>query len=233
MKIPCKVITDLLPLYYDEVCSNESKIMVEEHLAECDDCKEEYVVLSSDIKIPSIKHDDNQTVKALAHAWKKAKKRTFTKASVITLCAIVGLFFLFFSLFGFTKALGPSMEPTLKDGDLCLFSKVGVNRVQRGDIVWVKVNVGVNIFDDVVRIIGIPGDSIEIKDGVLLINGAVSDLFATEQIRNYDLVNKIVLGENQYFMMGDNQAVSLDSRNNTYGLVAWDAICGRYLFKLF
>lgn len=41
MKISCEIIKDLLPLYLDGVCSNDSKVMVEEHLAECDSCKAE------------------------------------------------------------------------------------------------------------------------------------------------------------------------------------------------
>jgi len=39
MKNSCEVVKDLLPLYYDDVCSNESGSIVEEHLLECDTCK--------------------------------------------------------------------------------------------------------------------------------------------------------------------------------------------------
>ena len=40
-KISCEVIKDMLPLYYDNVCSDDSKRMVEEHLSYCDNCKME------------------------------------------------------------------------------------------------------------------------------------------------------------------------------------------------
>ena len=38
MKLSCEVIKDLLPLYYDKVCSEETKVIVEEHLNECENC---------------------------------------------------------------------------------------------------------------------------------------------------------------------------------------------------
>ena len=41
MKTDCNVIRDLLPLYADEVCSDESRVLVDEHLAECAECTEE------------------------------------------------------------------------------------------------------------------------------------------------------------------------------------------------
>lgn len=51
-KITCEIIQDLLPLYYDNVCSNESKKMIEEHLVECNSCKGKLDSIKVDIKIP-------------------------------------------------------------------------------------------------------------------------------------------------------------------------------------
>ena len=42
MNYPCGIIKDLLPLYIDDVCNNESRQAVESHLAECEDCKAEH-----------------------------------------------------------------------------------------------------------------------------------------------------------------------------------------------
>ena len=41
MRLSCEVIRDLLPLYYDEVCSKESSSLIEKHLAECPQCADE------------------------------------------------------------------------------------------------------------------------------------------------------------------------------------------------
>ena len=44
MKVSCEIIKDLLPLYHDGVCSNESRQMVEEHLSECEKCRLDLIV---------------------------------------------------------------------------------------------------------------------------------------------------------------------------------------------
>lgn len=47
MKTTCSVIQDLLPLYCDDACSAESRRLVEEHLKECDDCRETYQLMQA------------------------------------------------------------------------------------------------------------------------------------------------------------------------------------------
>ena len=47
MKTTCNVIQDLLPLYCDDACSAESRRLVEEHLKECDDCRETYQLMQA------------------------------------------------------------------------------------------------------------------------------------------------------------------------------------------
>ncbi|MBP3479185.1 MAG: zf-HC2 domain-containing protein, partial [Oscillospiraceae bacterium] len=51
MKISCKVIEDMLPIYYDGVCSNESAALVEEHLRDCTDCSKLFTEFRSEIMI--------------------------------------------------------------------------------------------------------------------------------------------------------------------------------------
>ena len=48
MKISCDVIRDLLPLYVDEVLSNDSKTLVDEHIEQCESCRDELKKLSGD-----------------------------------------------------------------------------------------------------------------------------------------------------------------------------------------
>src|SRR5699024_4093869 len=52
MNVPCGLIQDLLPLYYDEVCSQESRSLVEEHLAECPACRQRLADLSVPLPTP-------------------------------------------------------------------------------------------------------------------------------------------------------------------------------------
>ena len=71
--IPCNVIVDLLPLYKEEICSEETKILVEEHLAECADCRR----LSEQVTIPEKKTTEvpteNETFKKVGKKLKKGK----------------------------------------------------------------------------------------------------------------------------------------------------------------
>lgn len=88
MKIPCEIIQDLLPLYLDGVCSEVSKKTIEEHLQDCEKCKEELRLMGSDIKAPHIQaEDDGEAVKAAAAAWKKGKNKAFLKGCLIVLVA--------------------------------------------------------------------------------------------------------------------------------------------------
>ena len=56
-KVSCEIIKDMLPLYYDNVCSDDSKRMVEEHLSDCDNCKMELEKIQDEIHIPEKKID--------------------------------------------------------------------------------------------------------------------------------------------------------------------------------
>ena len=98
MKLPCRVIEDLLPLYHDQVCSPESGAMVEEHLKECDRCSKLLSELQEDAKSATI--HEAAPLKAIGAAWKKSKKRSFLKGTLIAvlLCAV-----LFGAYYGLTQ----------------------------------------------------------------------------------------------------------------------------------
>ena len=65
MRLPCKVVEDLLPIYHDEVCSEETKEIVEEHLSCCDSCKQKLKFIEEDINIP--KQDSEAVNLSLIH----------------------------------------------------------------------------------------------------------------------------------------------------------------------
>ncbi|MDO7486876.1 zf-HC2 domain-containing protein [Peribacillus frigoritolerans] len=60
-KVSCEIIKDMLPLYYDSVCSDDSKRMVEEHLSECNNCKVEFKKIQDEIHIPEKSIIENRT----------------------------------------------------------------------------------------------------------------------------------------------------------------------------
>ena len=88
MKTNCKVIEDLLPLYIDEVCSDESKRLVEEHLEECDACSAKLNAQKAEITADKDKIEQNLKAK---DPFKKIKrKQSYTKVGAV-LGALIGL----------------------------------------------------------------------------------------------------------------------------------------------
>lgn len=124
---------------------------------------------------------------------------------------------------------GRSMQPTLKDGE-CYFLNRYVylfKSPERGDLVVIK-DPGHDDFA-VKRIIGKPGDWLNLRDGSVFLNGRRLDesyLPKTERTFAPDLLEKwIQLGNEQYFVMGDNRSNSEDSRY--YGRITNKMILGQ------
>ena len=123
---------------------------------------------------------------------------------------------------------GESMNYTLEDGQLVLINKFIYNykSINRYDIVVVN-NKKYN--DKIIkRVIGLPGEKIEYKDDILYINDEVYDNKYNFD-SNTDFVTK--LGENEYFVMGDNRKKSADSR--VFGNFKREDIVGKVSVRLF
>ena len=73
MKLSCKVIEDMLPMYYDGVCSEESAALVDEHLKECPRCSHILADLRSEIATPEKNVDDIKPLKKIQKSYKKMK----------------------------------------------------------------------------------------------------------------------------------------------------------------
>ena len=114
---------------------------------------------------------------------------------------------------------GESMVPTLKGGELMILKKYDKS-FKRFDVVVVNKNVeGDNLIK---RIIGLPGETIRYKNNNLYINDEiVEDIYAYGNTGNF---KEITLGDDEYFLMGDNRAISLDSRS--LGVIKYSEIEG-------
>lgn len=86
-KISCNVIQDLLPLYNDDVCSEESKVMVEEHIKECDACKSILKDIKREVKLPIKDNQDTDkgadVLKAISKNLKRLQHKAFFKGIVV------------------------------------------------------------------------------------------------------------------------------------------------------
>ncbi|MFA7077085.1 MAG: zf-HC2 domain-containing protein [Syntrophomonas sp.] len=103
MKISCEIIKDLLPLYHDGVCSNDSKTMVEEHLAYCDSCKAELQPMEDELFVNNAEQNlqEAEAVKKLSKRWKKGMLKSLLKGILITILAIALIALVFYFFIGF------------------------------------------------------------------------------------------------------------------------------------
>ncbi|MGI8387593.1 signal peptidase I [Robertmurraya sp. P23] len=125
---------------------------------------------------------------------------------------------------------GASMEPTLHDQEKIFVNKVNTDKIEREDIVIIKGE-GENY---VKRIIGLPGDMIEIREDQLLINGVVhSEEYLESNREQAHEQGSVLTGdygptlvpEGHYFVLGDNRLRSMDSRNGL-GFIKKEKIVG-------
>ena len=130
------------------------------------------------------------------------KLTKWLKENIVFLIIITRIFF-----FSPIRVNGTSMHPTLQDKEFMILNKISLKQgINRFDIVVVQEN---NKYI-IKRVIGLPGESVMYKDNKLYINGKViEDNYSKTTTNDFD---NVVLGENEYFVMGDNRAVSSDSR---------------------
>lgn len=124
----------------------------------------------------------------------------------------------------------PSMVPTLKVRDRLFVNKFiyHLREPQRGDIIVFKSPNG-DGKDYVKRCIGLPGDTVEIKQGNVFVNDTLFIVPGVKIQRNqYDYQSKLTVPKNSYYMLGDNRPNSQDSR--FWGFVTRDMIQGNALF---
>ncbi len=123
---------------------------------------------------------------------------------------------------------GESMVPTLANGEkLSVDTKAYVSSPpQSGDIIVFKDDSGAVM---VKRVIGVPGDGIEIKDGKVYVNGeAITEPYLNEQNSTETSGNSVWdIPDKNVFVMGDNRAHSKDSRD--FGPIPYDGILGKVL----
>ena len=139
-----------------------------------------------------------------------ARKPALRKKVLFT---ALGLAFVCYAFFQWVlwpvKVMGESMLPTYQDGTRHFINKLAYRweKPQRGDVVGVWVRPG-EIY--VKRIVGLPGEKIDFKDGRILINGQpLKEPYTRKLIPDAWEVSPVELGPDFYFVAGDNRAVSV------------------------
>ena len=159
---------------------------------------------------------------------------------IVTIVAAGALAFLINVFGGFAVVEGPSMMPTLNDKDILVRVSYLKNEPKHGDIIAFKTDMThpwkiYRMFGVkkalVKRIIGLPGDHVVVKDGLVFVNNSQ---LQEDYIKDGTTGGEadVVVSEGNIFVMGDNRQNSNDSRG-TVGLVSIESIIGRIAYRLF
>jgi len=160
--------------------------------------------------------------------------KEFIKDSLKYIIFIFVVLIIAIYVIGLQQVVGDSMNPTLMNQDVVIIDKLTYKFIplKRGDIISFY-------YDDtkylVKRIVGLPGESLEIKNNKIYIDGkAINDYVENIKMNDFKLdeLGYDVIPKNMYFVMGDNRENSLDSRDSRVGLVPKEAIIGKSFIRL-
>jgi signal peptidase I len=155
--------------------------------------------------------------------------RSWLQDTLETLLLAVILFLVINTLTGRYQVHGQSMEPSLHDGQYLIASKVTywLHPPERGDVVVLDPPGGRSDVPYIKRLIGLPSDLIEVRNQRVWVNGVALNEPYINAPPNYD--GNWVVGEDQYFVLGDNRNNSSDS--HAWGLLPRDHIVGKAVFS--
>ena len=131
-----------------------------------------------------------------------------------------------------TEVIEPSMQPTLQSEDNLIVEKLSYRfgDPERFDVIVFPFQYAERTYY-IKRIIGLPGETIQVKEGEVYVNGELlGEHYGIEKIeagKEGIAEEPITLGEEEYFVMGDNRNHSSDSRDPSVGILTKDDLIGR------
>jgi len=189
----------------------------------------------SDEKIAELFKIDDENV---IHAAEQARrgKRLSMRRLIVVLAVVLGIVVLM-QFFSARVVYERSMEDTIAPRDCVLLALKAYNNagIVHGDIIMIEtylLNEDGRARDLIKRVIGLPGDTIEIIDGGVFRNGELLDEpYAKDEVTAGKIAPTLV-PEGCMFVLGDNRRISIDSRDARVGLVEFDQIIGKVVFRL-
>lgn len=159
-------------------------------------------------------------------------------AWIIQIAAVIFMAYVCVSCFGVrTNVVGQAMADNLNNGDEVLVNKFiyAISNPKANDVIVFLPNGNEKSHYYIRRVIGVPGDKVQIKDGAVYVNGVlynetIEGIVAIEEAGIAS--EEIVLGENEYFVLGDNRNNSEDSRYANIGNIQREHIVGQAWFRL-
>jgi len=169
---------------------------------------------------------------------KVSKKPLITKLIInifLWVAEIIAVIFLAYFIVHYaiekTDMIGASMETTLSNSNPIIINKFSYrfSDPKRFDVVVFKQSGKEHSYYNIKRIIGLPGETVLLKEDHIYIDGEViEDIIIVEPMVNYGLAKEeILLEENEYFVLGDNRNNSEDSRFASVGNILADDIIGK------
>ena len=139
--------------------------------------------------------------------------------------AVLFCFFLITYVGQAFRVQGASMQPLLQDDERILVNKFAyrLGPIRRGDVVvfWYPRDPGVSFIK---RVVGLPGDVVELRRGLVHVNGRRYDEpWVAAAFRGHDSVGPVEVERGHYFVLGDHRTSSNDSR-------AWGDVPERYIY---
>ncbi|BBF42206.1 signal peptidase I [Lachnospiraceae bacterium KM106-2] len=167
-------------------------------------------------------------------------EKKLVKSIIIWAVQIIIVIFLAFLLVHFgvdkTTMLGDSMKETLSNGETIVINKFSYLFMdpKRNDVIVFRQNEGEHDFYNIKRVVGLPGETIQIKKGFVYVNGKkMTESVNVEEMESAGLAKKAIkLDEGEYFVLGDNRNNSEDSRYSTIGNVVRDDIIGKAFYNV-
>lgn len=155
---------------------------------------------------------------------------------LIYIVIIIGLTYLIITFVGQrTRVSGSSMETTLSNGDNLIVDKLSYHfrAPKRYEIIVFPYKYEKNTYY-IKRIIGLPGETVQVKDGYVFINGKkLDEHYGNEKMLDPGIAaSPIKLGDDEYFVLGDNRNHSADSRQENVGVLHRKDLLGRAWIRI-
>lgn len=189
--------------------------------------------------------DLEQKLPETAARRRRRRKEKKGMPLLLQLVLLVVLIFILRNVMGTVYVKGSSMEPNFYHGDLVFINKLStsIGSPKYGDVVICEIKDGSDQENIIKRVIGLPGDEIDIVwngdsenvEYYLYRNGEfIEEPFLGEPMMTKgDMEYPFIVPENNYFVMGDNRNASSDSRRESIGTIPKENMMGKVIFRLY